>query len=452
MKAPLSQHLSFGRLILGALPSILMMVSISLYSVIDGLFVSNFAGKTQFAAVNLIYPYVMTLGALGFMMGTGGTALVAKKLGEGKTDEANRHFSNCVIFSLGLGLISTVISLFLLPNISKALGADEEMLPHCIRYGQILIAGVTFFNFQNLFQSFLMAAERPGLGFGVTLLAGITNIILDAALIAGAKMGIVGAGIGTIAGQFIGGVLPLIFFLRNNNSPLKLRMHKFDWKGILKMVTNGMSEFFANIFVSIVSIVMNILLMRHFGQDGVSAYGVICYVWLVYAAIFIGFNIFVAPRISYNLGANNKKELRHLYLSSLLVLLLFGVIQLVVSESLAYPLSYVFTSYDQRLLELTTKAMRIYSIIYCAIGINMFGSAFFTALNNGVMSLVLSTARLIAIELPCILLFSLLIGGDGIWWGVVVGELFSVLMNLLVMFLFRKRYGYMKPKEEAALS
>ena len=448
----LAEHMTYKKILLGAIPSIFMMICLSIYSVVDGFFISNFAGKTPFASVNLIWPFIMTLASLGFMMGTGGTALVAKAFGEGDYERGNRYFSNCVNVSFLIGVASTLLSVFFLPNIARFLGADEEMLPYCVKYGQVLSLGIPFFNLQNLFQSFFTAAEKPSLGFFVTILAGVANIALDAILVAGFGLGVIGAGIGTISGQIVGAVLPLFYFVRKNKSPLCLRPARFEWPAIGRMMSNGVSEFVTNISASVLSMVMNYLLMRYYGQNGVGAYGIICYVWMIYAACFIGYNISVSPRISFHYGAKNKPEMRNTYLKSLVILILFGLFQCGMAEALTYPIGLAFVGYDAELLELTVYASRIYSILYVFLGLNMFGSAFFTALNNGLVSAILSVSRLLVIEMGCVLLFPVFLQGNGVWVGVVAAESVAACMNLLTMHLFGRRYGYRKEngaKEEA---
>ena len=442
MESGLGKHMSIKGLFLSSLPAIFMMMAISVYSVTDGFFVSNFAGKTPFAAVNLIYPFVMVLSSLGFMMGTGGAALVSKRLGEKRVEDANEAFNNCVIATIILGLLFSVISFFLLPQIARALGSDEEMLPYCITYGRILVLGTTFFNLQNLFQSFFQAAEKAKLGFLVTAIAGITNMALDAILIVGFKLGIVGAGIGTVCGQAVGAIVPLIYFIKNGNSPLKLKATNFHMSNVLKMALNGISEFATNISASVVSILLNAQLMAYYGQNGVGAYGIICYVWMMFAAVFIGFNVSVSPRISYSLGAKNTAELKSLYGKSLLILLGLGILQFAFSMSMTIPISHAFAGYDSELLNITRHASFIYSLVYLFLGFNMFGSAFFTALNNGVVSLILSVVRLGIIECACVMLLPLALKEEGIWWSVPLAEMLGTIMNLIVMHAFGDRYGY----------
>ncbi len=446
MKVSLAEHMTFRKIVVSSLPSIFMMIALSIYSVVDGFFVSNYAGKTQFAAVNLIWPFLMLLGSLGFMMGAGGAALVAKRLGEGDLERANRHFSNCVLVAILIGLVSSLIAFPSLPFIARWLGSDEEMLPYCVSYGRILVLGITAFNLQNLFQSFFMAAERPTLGFVVTITAGVVNVVMDAILIVGCNMGVVGAGIGTVAGQVTGAVIPLLYFALPNSSKLRLAATKMEWQGVGKMVTNGASEFVNNISASAVSMVMNVLLMKYFGQNGVGAYGIISYVWMIFAACFIGFNVAVGPRVSYALGAKNKAELRNLYVKSLVVLLAFGLLQLGLAEALAWPLAKIYADYDPALFQLTVKASRIYAFTYLFLGINMFGSAFFTSLNNGYVSMALSFIRLAVFEIVCVSVLPLMMGGEGIFVGVPVAEALGVGLNMATFCLFAKRYGYAKEK------
>lgn len=438
----ISTRLSLPRLFHACIPMILMMVSISIYSVVDGFFVSNFAGSTQFAAVNLIYPFIMVVGSLGFMMGAGGTALVAKRMGEGKVEEAKRLFFTCFVATVALGVLTTFSSVFFLPRIALALGADENMLPYCVDYGRILILGVTFFNLQNMFQPFFAASGKPALGFVVTVGAGVANILLDALFVGGLGLGCVGAAIGTVIGQAVGGLIPVVYYFAKNGSSLRLVPSRVEWKALGKMIGNGFSEFVSQIVVSAVSMIMNVLLMKYYGENGVSAYGIICYVWMIFGAMFIGLNMGISPRVSYAYGEGDKEHLRHLTKNALILVLVAGVVECVLAEALTVPLSYIYASYDEELRQLTCHASFIYSILYLVLGINMFGSAFFTALNNGVVSAILSFARFMIFEALSIYLCSLWLQGEGIWWGVVIGEAIGFVMNIAVIYAFGPKYGY----------
>ena len=443
----ISKHLNIRQLFLACVPMILMMISISIYSVVDGFFVSNFAGKTPFAAVNLIYPFIMTIGSIGFMMGTGGTALVAKRMGEGRHEEANRLFFSCFIITIVLGIVSSLSTVFLLPQIAHALGASDEMLPYCVDYGRILILGITFFNLQNMFQPFFAASGKPQLGFAITIGAGVVNIVLDAVLVVGCGLGCIGAAWGTVMGQAVGGLIPIGYYVFKNRSSLRLKPSWIEWKSVGRMITNGFSEFVNNVVVSIVSVIMNVLLMKYYGENGVSAYGIICYVWLIFGAGFIGLCMGISPRISYAYGEKNKAELQSLTKNALILFLAVGIFEFIMAEALTVPLSYLYAGYDESLRQLTVRASLIYSTIYVILGINMFGSAFFTALNNGLISAALSFGRLMVFEATSIYLCSLLFQGDGVWWGVPIGESLGVIMTLLTIYAAGRRYGYRSKKQ-----
>ena len=356
----LSDHFTYGKLLRFTLPSICMMVFTSIYGVVDGLFVSNFVGKTPFAAVNLVMPFVMILGGMGFMIGTGGTALVSKLLGEGKQEEAHRTFSMLVLFTLLLGAVLSAVGILTMPAVSRLLGASDAMMADCILYGRI-VTGFTFaFMLQNVFQSFFIAAEKPRLGLFVTVAAGITNMVLDALFIAVFDWGVAGAAIATGLSQCVGGVLPLIYFLRPNTSLLRLRPAALRLRPILQSCGNGSSELMSNISSSLVGMLYNFQLMRLIGEDGVSAYGVLMYVQFIFVAIFIGYSIGSAPVVSFHYGAQHHSELKNLLRKSALLMAIGGVTLTVLARVLAAPLSRLFVGYDASLYALTTHAFRLF--------------------------------------------------------------------------------------------
>ena len=444
----ISEHLSLPRLFRACISPILMMIAISVYSVVDGFFVSNFAGNIAFAAVNIVWPFVMLCGTIGFMMGTGGTALVAKRMGEKKTEDANCLFFNCVVVTASIGILTTLATVFFMPGIARMLGANEEMLPYCVDYGRIMICGITFFNLQNMFQPFFPASGKPHLGFFITIGAGVANIVLDGIFVGACGLGCAGAAWATIIGQAIGGVLPLVYYACKNKSALRLVPSKMDWKSLGKMGSNGFSEFVSQVSVSAVSMVMNVLLMKYYQENGVSAYGIIAYVWLVFASGFIGLCMGIAPRISYAYGEKNTTELCSLLKNALILLGICGIVQFILAEALAVPISYAYASYDESLRQLTVHASIIYSIIYLFLGFNMFASSFFTALNNGWLSAAISFVRLVLFECLSSYLCSLFLGGEGIWWGVVIGEALSIVLVFVLIFAFGRKYGYRKSPGE----
>ena len=439
----LSDHFSYAKLLRFTLPSICMMVFTSIYGVVDGLFVSNFAGKTPFAAINLVMPFIMILGGMGFMIGTGGTALVSKLLGEGKKDEAHRTFSMMVLFTLLLGLVLSAVGFLTMRPVSYFLGATDAMIDDCVLYGRI-VTGFTFaFMLQNVFQSFFIAAEKPRLGLIVTVAAGVTNMALDALFIAVFDWGVAGAAIATGLSQCVGGVLPLIYFLRPNDSILRMRPTALRLRPILQACGNGSSELMSNISSSLVGMLYNFQLMRLIGEDGVSAYGVLMYVQFIFVAIFIGYSIGSAPVVSFHFGAQNHGELKSLLRKSVLLMSSGGVLLTVAARLLAALLAHLFVGYDAVLFDLTTHAFRLFSWSFLLAGFNIFTSGFFTALNNGAISAAISFLRTLVFQTASVLILPLLLGVDGIWWAITVAEIFAFLISLLFLFLKRNKYHYL---------
>ena len=439
----LSDHFSYAKLLRFTLPSICMMVFTSIYGVVDGLFVSNFAGKTPFAAINLVMPFIMILGGMGFMIGTGGTALVSKLLGESKKDEAHRTFSMMVLFTLLLGLVLSAVGFLTMRPVSYFLGATDAMIDDCVLYGRI-VTGFTFaFMLQNVFQSFFIAAEKPRLGLIVTVAAGVTNMALDALFIAVFDWGVAGAAIATGLSQCVGGVLPLIYFLRPNDSLLRMRPTALRLRPILQACGNGSSELMSNISSSLVGMLYNFQLMRLIGEDGVSAYGVLMYVQFIFVAIFIGYSIGSAPVVSFHFGAQNHGELKSLLRKSVLLTSSGGVLLTVAARLLAALLAHLFVGYDAVLFDLTTHAFRLFSWSFLLAGFNIFTSGFFTALNNGAISAAISFLRTLVFQTASVLILPLLLGVDGIWWAITVAEIFAFLISLLFLFLKRNKYHYL---------
>ena len=439
----LSDHFSYSKLLRFTLPSICMMVFTSIYGVVDGLFVSNFAGKTPFAAVNLVMPFIMILGGMGFMIGTGGTALVSKLMGEGKKDEANSTFSMMVLFTLLLGIVLSAVGFLTMRPVSYFLGATDAMIDDCVLYGRI-VTGFTFaFMLQNVFQSFFIAAEKPRLGLIVTVAAGVTNMVLDALFIAVFNWGVAGAAIATGLSQCVGGVLPLIYFLRPNDSLLRMRPTFLRLRPILQACGNGSSELMSNISSSLVGMLYNFQLMHLIGEDGVSAYGVLMYVQFIFVAIFIGYSIGCAPVVSFHFGAQNHSELKSLLRKSTLLMASGGVLLTIAARLLAAPLARLFVGYDAGLFELTSHAFRLFSWSFLLAGFNIFASGFFTALNNGAISAAISFLRTLVFQTASVLTLPLLLDVDGIWWAITVAEIFAFLISLMFLYLKRNKYHYL---------
>ena len=439
----LSDHFSYSKLLRFTLPSIVMMVFTSIYGVVDGLFVSNFVGKTAFASVNLVMHFVMILGGMGFMLGTGGTALVSKILGEGDPDSANRTFSMMVLFTLALGAVLSAAGIVFMRPVSLFLGATDAMMDDCVLYGRI-VTGFTFaFMLQNVFQSFFIAAEKPKLGLKVTVAAGLTNMVLDALFIAVFKWGVSGAAIATGLSQCVGGVLPLVYFLRPNSSLLRLSPTRLRLRPILAACGNGSSELMSNISSSLVSMVYNLQLLRLAGEDGVSAYGVLMYVQFIFISIYIGYSIGCAPVVSYHYGAQNHGELKNLLGKSVLLMGITGVALTALAMALADPLARLFVGYDAELFALTSHAFRLFAWSFLLAGFNIFASGFFTALNNGGVSAAISFLRTLVFQSASVLILPVFFGVDGIWWAITVAEVFAFLISVLFLLAKRGKYHYM---------
>lgn len=438
----LSDHFTYARLFRFVLPSIVMMVFTSIYGVVDGLFVSNFAGKTAFASINLIMPFLIILGAMGFMLGTGGTALVSRVLGEGDKERANKYFSMITLFGILLGVILTVVGVLAMRPMAILLGATEAMVDDCVLYGRIVVCFLTSFMLQNMFQSFLIAAEQPKFGLLITLAAGVTNMVLDALFVGVFRWGIAGAAIATGISQTVGGVVPLMYFLFSKSSPLRLRWTKFEAQPLLRSCANGSSELMSNISGSLIGMLYNAQLMRFLGEDGVATYGVLMYVQFIFVAIDIGYSIGCAPIISYHYGARNHPELRNLLMKGLKVMGILGIVMTIAAISLSGTLANIFVGYDATLCELTRHAFHLFSFAFLLAGFNIFLSSFFTALNNGGVSAAISFLRTLVFQAASVILLPMALDVDGLWWAASAAEALAFVVSIGFLLAMKGKYHY----------
>lgn len=443
MKIQLSDHFTYKKLFRFAIPSVIMMIFTSIYGVIDGLFVSNIVGTEPFAAINLIMPILMIVGAFGFMMGAGGTAVVAKTLGEKRNSEANSFFSFIVYVTAALGIILALLGFIFMEPLCELLGAEGKTLSYCISYGRIVICAMPFFMIQNLFQSFFIAAEKPKIGLAVTVAAGVTNIVLDALFVALFNFGLEGAAIATSMSQFIGGVIPIFYFSRKNTSLLHLGSTKFCGKVLIKSMTNGSSELMSNISMSVVTLVYNFQLLKIAKENGVAAYGVIMYVSFIFIAIFIGYSISTAPIIGFHYGAKNREELKNLFKKSSAITLGAGLTMSVIAFLCAYPFSLIFVGDNEELLSMTVRGFRIFSASFIFSGFCIFSSSMFTALNNGPVSAVISFMRTLVYQLAFVILLPMFLGLDGIWLSMLLAEALAIITSFIIILIKRKKYGYL---------
>lgn len=434
----LSDHFNFKRLLLFTYPSMLMVIFTSIYSIVDGVMVSNFGGLTPFAALNLIWPYVAVIGSIGFLLGTGGCALVAKTMGEGEDDKAKEIFSLLTYTALVISAILGGLGLFFSKDAAIFLGAEGEMVEHCVVYANLLLIFLPTYVMQVYFQSFLVAAERPKYAMWLTIAAGVSNIVFDIIFIGFLGMGIAGAAWASIIGMAIGGYVPLYYFYKRH----WLRKCSWDWSALKQACSNGLSELVLNISLSLVSMLYMYQLIRQSGEDGVAAYGVISYFAFTFASLFIGYGLGVSPVVSYHYGAGNKAEMHSLLKKSMTIVVTAGIVIALLAQVLARPLSMFFVGYDEALLEMTVMAFRIYSLHFIVTGINIFASEFFTALNNGPVSATISMARTLIFESCCVLLLPFFFGIEAIWWAVLVAESLAMVLSVSLIYKYRNKYGY----------
>ena len=443
MQIKLSDHFSYGRLLRFTLPSIIMMVISSIYSVVDGLFVSNLVGDLALSSVNIVFPVAMIVGSFGFMLGTGGSAIVARTMGEGDQPLANRYFSMIIYAVVLLGAVLSAVCVIYMEPIARFAGASDALIGDCVVYGRILLAGSVPFMLQTSFQSFFVVAEKPHLGLALSIAAGVTNMVMDYVLIAVCDLGVAGAAIATVMGYCVGGVLPLLYFLRPKHEGIRLTRTRFYGKQLLHACTNGSSELMSNISSSIVGILYNVQLMRLIGEQGVAAYSVMMYVDFVFVATFLGFSIGSAPIVSYHYGAGNHPELKNVFRKSMTVILCTSVAMVILSELLSRPLSSAFVGYNAELLEMTVHGFRLFALCYLFCGINIYASSFFTALCNGALSALISFLRSLLLRGGMVLLMPILFGLDGIWTAVIAAEGLGAVVSLGLLYAKRRQYQYL---------
>lgn len=442
MKIQLSEHFTYKKLIRFTLPTIIMMIFTSIYGIVDGICVSNKVGEEAFASVNLIMPALMIFGSIGFMIGTGGSAIVSKTLGEGDREKANKYFSMLIYLLIIVGVIISILGMIFIENITKLLGADETMFENCIIYGKTLLIFLVPFMLQNCFQSFIIVAEKPTFGLIISVISGVVNMVLDILFIYVYEMGVLGAAVATGISQVVGCIIPIIYFARNNSSLLRLTKTKFEFRTILQACTNGSSEMLTNLSLSLVNMLYNIQLLRYAGSDGVVAYGIIMYVGFIFIGTYLGYSIGTAPIIGYNFGAYNTEELKSIFRKSLRLIFFTSIIMTAIAEIIAGLLASIFVSQNEELLQMTTNAIRIFAISYIISGFNIFASSFFTALNNGVVSAIISFFRTIVFQVATILILPAILGLNGIWLAVVVAEFLALIVSSAFLILNREKYEY----------
>lgn len=442
MEIKLSDHFTYRRLLRFVIPSIVMMIFTSVYGVVDGLFVSNFVGKTEFAAVNLIMPFPMLFIAFGFMIGTGGSALVSMLLGQGEKQKANEVFSMLVKVTIAAGGIMAALGIVFIRQIAHFLGATEELMEPCVVYGRLLLVALVPFMLQSIFQNFMVTAEKPKLGLCITVLAGLTNVVMDFVLIGIFRWGVVGAAVASGLGQIVGGVVPLLYFMRENTSELRIVSSKIDWGMLGEACFNGSSEMMTNLSIALVNMLYNLQLIKYAGENGVAAYGVIMYVNFIFISAYLGYSIGSAPIIGYNYGSGNREEMRNVFRKSLIFNVFAGVFMCIAAIGLSGFLAGVFVNYDAALFQMTKRGFSIYSIAFLVMGLNIYGSSFFTALGNGLVSALISFLRTLVFQIVAVLWLPVIWGLDGIWFAVVAAEAMALVVTVWFWVTKQGEYGY----------
>lgn len=443
MDIQLSDSFNYKKLLRFTFPSIVMMVFTSIYMVVDGFFVSNFVGKVPFAAINFIVPILIILASVGMMFGSGGSALVSKTLGEGNEEKARNLFSLVVYTTIVFGIIIAVIAFLVIEPIVYLVGARGELLKNCVSYGKIILFAVPFYMILFEFQSFFVTAGKPNIGLITTVICGVTNIVLDILFMGVFSWGISGAAIATTISQIIGAVISVLYFCIPNNTALRLTKTKMDVKALLKSCSNGCSEFMNNISISIVGMLYNFQLMKYAGENGIAVYGVLMYVNTIFLSVFIGYSSGIAPVIGYNYGAKNHSELKRLLTKSFVIISIFAVIMFGMAEFFGGRLASIFVGYDSELLNMATKAFKIYSISFLFSGVAIYGSSFFTALNDGLTSALISFLRSLVFQIIAVIVFPMIFGINGIWFSVVAAEIIAVIMTVSFIIGKRKKYHYL---------
>lgn len=442
MDIKLSDNFNYFKLIKYTIPTIAMLIFTSIYSIVDGFFVSNYVGKTEFAAVNLVFPCLAILGSFGFMFGTGGSAITAKTLGEGTPDKANKYFSMIVYAAILFAIFSTIIGWFLIEPFVVKFGASGDLYTNSVIYGKILLISLTPFILQNMFQIFFITAGKPDLGLKITLFAGFTNIILDYIFIVPFGLGLKGAAFATVISEIVGGIIPLIYFSRKNSSLLKLTKTNFDFKILLKVAINGSSEMLTAISMSLINILYMWQLLKLAGENGIAAYGVIMYLEFIFSGIYLGFATGSAPIVSYNYGAKNSSELKNLFAKSIIIIGILGISLTSCAEIFAYTLSGIFVGYDNTLHDMTSHGFKLYALAFWIMGFNIYASAFYTALNNGIISAVISFSRTFIFQVASILILPIFFGINGIWISIFASEIMALILSSILLICTRKRYEY----------
>lgn len=436
-----NKEINMKNMLTFTIPTMVRMVFVSMYSIVDGIVVSNFVGSLGLSAINIVYPVLNVCMALAFMLAAGSNAIMGKKMGEGKVYEANSFMSLTVIVNVAAIIVFTAIFLMWDEKIYMMLGSDEELLPYCMEYGRIIVLGGPVWVMQVLFQSYLVTADKPHMGLWLSVAAGVTNIVLDVIFVGAFRMGMAGAAMASVAGMMIGGLVPLTVFF---NKKSLIHFEKPVWEGreFLKALGNGSSEMVSNLASAVTTTLFNLQMMALIGEKGVAAISAILYLQFIFLAVFFGFVSGISPVVSYNYGAGNKTNIHRTFKISMKIVIIFSLSMFALAEVFTGGLVLVFASKDAVLSELMISGFRIIAVSILFSGLNIFASGFFTALNNGRVSALISILRTFVLEAGALILLPEFMGIDGVWWSLPAAEILSAVIAVVMIVKYRKTYGY----------
>lgn len=440
----LSDHFTYIRLLRFTMPTILMLLSASLYGVVDGLFIANCAGKTAFAAVNLIWPFPMLLGAIGYMFGAGGCALVSKTMGEGYYERARSYFTMLTITAVACGFLFASIGIFFIDDIANMLGAKSGMIHvNCVVYGRYIMAAMPLFILQCMFQPYMIAAEKPKWGLAIIFVAGCVNVLLDYYFLYNKNMGVAGAGLATMISQAVGAVLPMFLFVGKKHSKLYfVSKIKIEPLVLAKTCANGASEFIVNASMPFVNLLYVYALWKVAGEDGVGAYGVIMYVNIVFFSFYNGLAMGSSPIISFHYGAHQMYEVRNVKRIVFCLLSISGLLLFVVAELTSPMIAGLFSKGDEVFGDIIERSFSLYALSFLFAPYNIYASAFFTALNNGKVSAAISFSRILFFQVGALLTLPIWFGIDGFWMALPIAEVLCLGLSIFLYLKFKPLYNY----------
>ncbi len=447
MEHALAKKFSLASLLLFAAPNIIMMIVLSMYIIVDGMFVARFIGTTALSAINMFYPAICFEMALGIMIATGGSAIAAKKLGEGKQKEAQNNLSFLMVVEGSFGIVIAVVGNLFTAEIVSFLGASAAQAPLSITYAKIIFSFAPAFFLQTAFQTFFVTAGKPALGLIVTILGGVANILLDYIFMAPLRLGVTGAAIATGIGYCIPAMVGVIFFLKAKTNPFHFVRPRFDGKVLLQACANGSSEMVTNLSNAVTTFLFNFTLLQFYGEDGVASITIILYFQYLFTALYFGYSNGIAPIISYKYGNDDRKQLQALFKNSVLFLIISSIAANVLLHFTISKLLTIFTAENSPVYQITLHGFSIYSMAFMIMGLGIFSSAMFTAFSDGITSAIISFSRTFLFIVGAILLLPAILGERGVWLAVPIAEAFGFLISILYLIGKKQKFHYIPQRK-----